>query len=185
MNETSGLNNTIDNTIDSTIVSYGRAKTYISTIFGSSILTIFLIIGIFILNKAIKNKNNYKSTEAKILSIRPTDKNNYVATITYNISDKSYENNINLNYYRGIGSFVTIYYDIYNPNTVESLSPTYQIFIGSGLLLCVILSCLLMFYNVYIVKKSDFAAKEAAFSSSSSSYNSYGRPYNRSLISIF
>lgn len=176
MSEPSSLNNTID----SAIVSYGRAKTYTSTIFGSSIFTIFLIVGIFILNRAIKNKDNYKSIEAKILSIRPAGKNNYIANVTYNISDKSYETNVNLTYYRSVGSYVTIYYDKYNPNTTESSSPTYEILVGTGLIVCVLLSCALMFYNAYMVKNSDLAAQDAAFSTS------YNRPYGkRSLISIF
>jgi len=176
MSEPSSLNNTID----SAVVSYGRAKTYMSTVFGSCILTIFLIAGIYVLNKAIKNKDNYKSTEAKILSIRPAGRNNYIADVTYNISDKSYETNVNLTYYRSVGSYVTIYYDKYNPNTAESSSPTYEILVGTGLIVCVLLSCVLMFYNAYMVKKSAFAAQDAAFSTS------YNRPYrNRSLISIF
>jgi hypothetical protein len=175
----------VNNTVDSALASYGRAKTYMSTIFGSSILTIFLIVGIFILNRAIKNKNNYKSTEAKVLSIRPSGKNNYIATVSYTVSDKTYEGNVNLSYYRGIGSYVTVYYDIYNPNSVETYSPTYEILVGSGLIVCVLLSCALMFYNAYMVKNSDFAAQDAAFTTSYNSYGSY-RPYqSRSLISIF
>jgi hypothetical protein len=179
MSETSNLNNTVD----SAIVSYGRAKTYMGTIVGSSVLTIFLIIGIFILSNSIKNKSNYKSTEAKILNIAPSGRNNYIARVTYNISNKSYENTVNLNYYRSVGSYITIYYDKYNPNTAQNSSPTYKIFVGTGLIVCILLSCALMFYNAYMVKNSNFAAQDAAFSSS---YNSYGMPYNRrSLISIF
>lgn len=181
MNNVSNINNTVD----STLASYGRAKTYMSTIFGSSILTIFLIVGIFLVNKAIKNKNNYKSTEAKVVSIRPSIKNNYIATVSYTVSDKKYEGNVNLTYYRGIGSYVTVYYDIYNPNSIQNNSPTYQIFVGAGLIICVLLSCALMFYNAYMVKNSDFAAQDAAFTTSYNSYGSY-RPYqSRSLISIF
>lgn len=169
----------MNNTIDTALASYGRAKTYMSTIIGSSILTIFLIVGFFVLIRAIKNKNNYNSTEAKILSINYNLNNNYTAIVTYNISDKSYETTINLNYYRSIGSYVTIYYDKNNPNIAESSSPKYEIFIGSGIIICVLLSCLLMFYNFYMVKNSNFAAQDAAFSSS------YNSPYgNRSLVSI-
>lgn len=178
MSDTSNL----DNTVDSAVVSYGRAKTYMGTIVGSSVLTIFLIIGVFILNSAIKNKANYKSTEAKILNIFPSGKY-YIANVTYNISNKSYQTTVKLSYYRSVGSYITIYYDKYNPNKAENSSPTYNIFAGTGLIVCILLSCALMFYNAYMVKNSDFAAKDAAFISS---YNSYGMPYNRrSLFSIF
>ena len=175
MSETTG----VVNTVDSALASYGRTKTYMSTIYGSSFLTLFLFVGLFILYKAIKNKNNYESIEAKILSIRPTGENSYSANVTYTILDKSYESDVKLNYYRNIGSYVTIYYDRNNPYTTESNSPSYNMFIGLGLVVGVLSSCAFMSYNTYMVKNSDIAAQDAAFSTQ------YGRRYNRPLFSLF
>lgn len=165
----------LNNTIDSSIVSYSRAKTYMNTIFGSSFLTLLLIVGVFILIRSIKNKDNNKSTEAKILSIKSNGKNIYSANITYTILDKSYENVIELNFYRNIGSFITIYYNIDNPNIIVTTSPIYEIFIGMILIVCVLLSCILMFFNAYMVRNSDIAAQDAV-------YRSYGKRSSMSSI---
>jgi hypothetical protein len=157
-------------TVSDGLASYGRAKTYMGTLFGSSLLTIFLIVGIYMVNQARKNKNNYKPVQARVISIRP-DIKRYYAIISYTVLDKTYENNIYFRYYKSIGSLVTIYYDVNNPNMIEEKSPQFNMMIGFGIIICVLLSCGFMFYNAYIVKKSDFAAQSAAFTSSPS-YNS-------------
>lgn len=153
--------------VSDSLASYGRAKTYMGTLFGSSLLTIFLIVGIFIVNKARQNKNNYKSIQAKVISIRPDGNRKYYAIVSYMVLDKIYENGVSFRYYKSIGSTVTIYYDINNPNMIEETSPQFNMMIGAGLIICILLSCGFMFYNAYIVKKSDIAAQSAAFTSSS------------------
>ncbi len=151
-----------DNPIDSSIVTYGRTKTYIQTFFGSFILLIFFIAGLFILKKSYDDRNNIKSTTAKILSINPIDRT-YTANISYSINNKEYTNNVNIATYIAPNSIITIYYNINNPNIISTTSNATMMIVGSIFVAIAVLCGILMFYNTYFVSKSDMAARNAAF----------------------
>ena len=164
--------------IESGIVAYGRTKTYIGTAIGSIVFLCFIVIGGYMINISIKNKNKIKSTQAKIVDIK-TETNytsgnrktvNYRATISYMVDNKEYTSVITLNNYQTIDSFVTVYYDINEPNSVSTTSNTTTGLIGGVMVSCALLLCILMFANTYFVSKSDIAASDAALSS-------FRRPY--------
>jgi hypothetical protein len=158
--------------INSGIVAYGRTKTYIGTALGSVVFLSFIVVGIYMINTSIKNKNKIKSIQAKIVDIKSETNYNsrnrsvsYRTNISYKVDDKDYTSTITLNNYQPIDSFVTVYYDINDPNNVSTTSNTTTGLIGGGMVSCALLLCILMFVNTYFVSKSDIAALDVATTS--------------------
>lgn len=174
----SSTQNTV-NTINSGIAAYGRTKTYLNTAIASVISICFIIVGVYLLRSSLKNKDKIKSTQARIESIVDEDiipsrrrSRSYIANISYKVNDKEYKKNITLNSYESIGSFITVYYDINDPNNVTATSNTTTGLVGGGMILCALLLCGFMFFNSYMVSKSDIAASESVLSE-------WRRPYYR------
>lgn len=157
---------------------YGRTKTYMSSIVGSCIVLSMLVGGGFITYSAFSTKNNKKKILGEIRGIRPIAKNSYSVNVRYFIDNKEYNNTLNINNYKAIGTSIEIYYDINNPYDISGSSPTSVIMIGSGIIICAICICCLLLYRLYTVSKYDQAAVESAYSVPSGTYGyGYAPPF--------
>lgn len=172
----------MNDAIDSAVVSYGRTKTYMTAIVSSVVLTLILISGIFVLYNARKNKNKYMQTNAIVTKNIGIGRNNYDVYVSYKVGGVAYENKIMSNY-RTVGSNMAIYYDTTNPNSITTTSNNTQQLLGFGLIVVAIIMCIFVSYNAYMVKSSDIAASNAAFSTSYNGYTGYNN-YNRPLFSL-
>jgi len=155
------ISSPVPTVLTNTTVAYGRAKTYINSTIGLCITLCMIIVGIYIIKTSLTSSKSQMKVNALVSSISPIGKS-YNISFKYTVDNQTYTNSLTSSSYRPVNTYVSLYYDIHNPNNISETSSSTMMLLGSGLITLALCICACIGTQLYMVSKYDNAAIESA-----------------------
>lgn len=145
------------------LAEYGRTRTYMSSIVGCSVVVCCLTVGSIILYSTFKTKKNKVKILGEVVSCTLIGtSNSFNVQVRYFVNDKEYTGYVTSSSYKMPGSSIEVYYDANNPAYISDYSPISLMLGGTAIIICALLICSFIMYNLFTVQKYNQAAINSA-----------------------